>query len=104
MLVTSKWYLRVKDNPSARYTLRRLIAKYPTSVAAQTGMEIMESRGWSYATDRDHGTGPSGFESGDPAAQEAAAVDPNLPPIPPAEAVPAAPAIPDAPPTPRGSR
>ncbi len=104
MLVTSKWYLRVNDGPSARYTLRRLIAKYPTSEAAQTGMEIMESRGWSYVTDRDHGTGPSGFESGAPNTQEEQGeIDPDLPPVAPSEAVPPQPAIPDAPPTPRGS-
>jgi outer membrane protein assembly factor BamD (BamD/ComL family) len=104
MLVTSKWYLRVKDNPSARYTLRRLIMKYPTSVAAQTGMEIMESRGWSYATDRDHGTGPSGLESGAPTAPTPVDAAPDSAPIAPAEAVPDSPPIPDALPDPRGSR
>ncbi len=104
MLVTSKWYIRVNDHPSARYTLRRLILKYPTSIAAQTGMEIMESRGWSYATDRDHGTGPSGLESGDAASRTPAEAVPDSTPIAPAEAVPDTPPIPDALPNPRGTR
>lgn len=99
MLVTSRWYLRVKDMPSARYTLRRLIEKYPTSVAAREAMGIMDERGWTY-TVAGGASGPSALESGDPAAQTPAATVEGDAPIPPAEAVPERPAIPGSPTSP----
>lgn len=98
MLVTSKWYLRVKDAPSARYTLRRLIDKYPTSAAAREGMDLMDARGWSYAATQTSGeSGPSGFESGEQGTQEPTPADATDAEPPPAEAVPARPQIPEAP-------
>ncbi|MGP1309867.1 MAG: outer membrane protein assembly factor BamD [Phycisphaerales bacterium] len=101
MLVTSRWYLRVGDDPSARFTLRRLVGKYPTSQAARTGMDIMDDRGWSYTLPTPDGrTGPSGFESGEPGEQvdEGPALDEQT--IPPSEAVPSRPELPETPQTP----
>lgn len=101
MLVTSKWYLRVKDNPSARYTLRRLVEKYPTTLAAREGMEIMDDRGWPYiAFTPDGSSGPSGFEAGEQGTQEVAPVELPEERTPPSEGVPTRPDIPEAPPTP----
>lgn len=62
MLATARWYMRVKDFPSARLTLRRLIAKYPTSDAARDGMDLMDARGWEY-TVAERGEGPSPAEA-----------------------------------------
>lgn len=62
MLATANWYLRIKDPPSARLTLRRLIAKYPTSDAARSGMAIMDARGWPYEL-ASQGEGPSSAET-----------------------------------------
>jgi tetratricopeptide (TPR) repeat protein len=105
MLVTSKWYLRVKDNPSARYTLRRLIEKYPTTIAAREGMDIMDQRGWPYIAFRPDGSsGPSGFEAGEQGSQEQAPVEIPEEAPPPSEAVPTRPDIPEAPPAPPGAR
>lgn len=46
MLVNAKWYIRRNDAPSARLTLRRLIAKYPDSPAAEEAIRIFEEKGW----------------------------------------------------------
>lgn len=105
MLVTSKWYLRIKDNPSARYTLRRLVEKYPTTLAAREGMSLMDARGWSYTVvTPDSVAGPSGFEAGEQGSQEQAPVEIPGESPPPSEAVPTRPEIPEAPPVPPGVR
>ncbi len=105
MLVTSKWYLRVKDDPSARYTLRRLIEKYPTTLAAREGMDIMDRRGWPYiALTPDGSSGPSGFEAGAQGSQEPTPVEIPEETPPPSEGVPTRPEIPEAPPTAPGGR
>ncbi len=46
VLEQARWYLRTGDEVSARFTLRRLIARHPRSVAAQRAREILASRGW----------------------------------------------------------
>ena len=105
MLVTSKWYLRVKDNPSARYTLRRLVEKYPTTLAAREGMSLMDARGWPYTIVTPDGVaGPSGFEAGEQGSQEPTPVEIPEDAPPPAEGVPTRPEIPEAPPAPPGAR
>ncbi|TVQ59381.1 MAG: outer membrane protein assembly factor BamD [Phycisphaerales bacterium] len=46
MLDSAQWYLRTRDDPSARLTLRRLVRRHPQTVAASRGMDILEARGW----------------------------------------------------------
>ena len=46
MLERAKWYLARKDEPSARFTLRRLLRKHPRSTAALVAAETMVERGW----------------------------------------------------------
>lgn len=46
MLNTANWYLRTNDEPSARLTLRRLVARHPASVASQEALRYMLERGW----------------------------------------------------------
>ncbi len=45
----ARWYLRTGDEVSARFTLRRLIARHPRSVAAQRARELLAARGWTDA-------------------------------------------------------
>lgn len=49
LLVRAKWYLRRNDPVSARATLRRLVAAYPRTLAAEAGMEILDKNEWTYA-------------------------------------------------------
>ena len=46
ILESAKYYLKRRDVVSARYTLRRLLQKYPNSHAAGEALGIMERRGW----------------------------------------------------------
>lgn len=46
LLDTATWYLRTDDPASARYTLTRLIAAHPRSLAATRAREVLEERGW----------------------------------------------------------
>ncbi|MGD9692731.1 MAG: outer membrane protein assembly factor BamD [Phycisphaerales bacterium] len=46
MLETANWYLRRDDEPSARLTLKRLIARYPSTQATTRALEIIEEYGW----------------------------------------------------------
>ncbi len=46
LLETAEWYLRRDDEVSARYTLKRLAAAHPRSVAAARARAIMDERGW----------------------------------------------------------
>lgn len=43
---TSQWYLKIDDEPSARFTLSRLLRDYPRTVAAERGIELLQARGW----------------------------------------------------------
>jgi tetratricopeptide (TPR) repeat protein len=49
MLDTARWYLRQRDEVSAKLTLRRLIKKHPETVAASMAMQIQRDRGWAAA-------------------------------------------------------
>ncbi len=53
LLTTARWYLRQGDEPAARFQLRRLLRKHPTSAAAREGVDIMIDRGWMDAPDED---------------------------------------------------
>lgn len=46
MLETARWYMKVEDDPSARYTLRRLVRAHPRTAAAVEALRILEERGW----------------------------------------------------------
>lgn len=46
LLTTANWYLKQGDEASARFTLRRLLRKHPTSAAASDAMDLMIERGW----------------------------------------------------------
>lgn len=46
LLENAEWYLRRKDKVSARYTLKRLVAAHPRSVAAAHARVIMQEHGW----------------------------------------------------------
>lgn len=46
MLETARWYLRVDDHAAAKLTLTRLLMKFPRTVAADTGLTMLENRGW----------------------------------------------------------
>ena len=45
-LRAAEWYLKNDDNPSAAYTLRRLLREQPGTVAAARALQILEDRGW----------------------------------------------------------
>lgn len=45
LLDTARWYLRQRDEESARYTLRRLIRAHPTTAAAAEAVNLLEQRG-----------------------------------------------------------
>lgn len=46
MLETSRWYMRRGDEPSARYTLRKLARKFPQTVASSDALNILREKGW----------------------------------------------------------
>lgn len=46
MLRTAQWYLKQGNEPSARFTMLRLLRKHPASTASRTAVDIMEERGW----------------------------------------------------------
>lgn len=46
MLETVRWYLRQDDEPSARFKAKRLLRRYPASVAASEVLEMAQARGW----------------------------------------------------------
>jgi len=89
MLETSRWYLRRDDEPSARYTLRKLARKFPQTVAASDALNILREKGWGMGkgasvkhTKRLPSPGPA-------AAQPAANDAPPRPLTPPATPAPA---------------
>lgn len=54
VLDTARWYMRVNDEPSARFTLARLIRRHPATDAADEALDIMLERGWvTYAENQD---------------------------------------------------
>jgi outer membrane protein assembly factor BamD (BamD/ComL family) len=46
LLNTATWYLDRDDKTSARYTLRRLVKRYPETSAGREALEIMLAEGW----------------------------------------------------------
>ncbi|MFG0307413.1 MAG: tetratricopeptide repeat protein [Phycisphaerales bacterium JB040] len=46
MLRTAQWYLKQGNEPSARFTMLRLLRKHPASTASRTAVDIMDQRGW----------------------------------------------------------
>jgi len=46
LLEIARWYLRRDDPASARYTLRRMIRRYPRTNAAARALAIFDERGW----------------------------------------------------------
>lgn len=46
LLDTARWYLLRGDEPSARYTMKRLVRKHPRSQAAASALEHMQSKRW----------------------------------------------------------
>lgn len=46
MLADSEWYVKRKDLVSSRFTLQRLLKKYPQTLAARQAYAIMTERGW----------------------------------------------------------
>ncbi|MGH7132415.1 MAG: outer membrane protein assembly factor BamD [Phycisphaerales bacterium] len=46
MWVAADWYFQRGDEPGGRYTLKRLVAKYPQSAAAERAVKLMVERGW----------------------------------------------------------
>ncbi len=46
MLGSARWYLTREDGVSARFTLNRLVKRYPLSGAAREALQILDERGW----------------------------------------------------------
>jgi len=45
-LESAEWYLQVEQDASARLVLRRLVDRYPNTMAASAAMRVLEERGW----------------------------------------------------------
>ena len=45
-LESARWYLRRGDGPSARFVLRRLVRDHTGTVAATTGLALLQDHGW----------------------------------------------------------
>ena len=59
MLESALWYLRVDDPPAARVVMRRLIARYPFTVAAAEAEQMMVERGWLAPSEERNAVGPT---------------------------------------------
>lgn len=46
LLESARWYMSEGDAVSARYTLSRLVQKYPSTAAGTLGLQILTDRGW----------------------------------------------------------
>ncbi|MEZ6164437.1 MAG: outer membrane protein assembly factor BamD [Phycisphaerales bacterium] len=46
ILDTARWYLKVNDEPSARFVLARLVRRHPATDAADEALGIMIEKGW----------------------------------------------------------
>ena len=46
LLDAARWYTTQKDHTAVRYTLRRLVRRYPQTIAAAQAMEMLDQRGW----------------------------------------------------------
>jgi len=52
LLENARWYLKVEDEPSARYLLRSLLKKHPGTIAADQALAIYAERGWERETSK----------------------------------------------------
>lgn len=102
LLETARYYIRRGDPTSARYTLKRLLAKHPQTAAAQTALDMCMERGW-IKENKDPEILPGSFEKfptppgeAEPgaAAPEGAGTTPATPAPAATPATPAAPATP----------
>jgi len=46
VLDTAKWYMRIDDDFSAKFTLERLVNRHPVTDAARQAIDIMLDKGW----------------------------------------------------------
>ncbi len=46
MLEDARWYAKRADDVSTRFLLKRLLRRYPTTVAGQTAYRVLVNRGW----------------------------------------------------------
>lgn len=46
MLESARWYLKVSDEPSARYMMKRLLRAHPGTIAADQALATMREKGW----------------------------------------------------------
>ena len=60
MLDAARWYVTQDDHAAVRYTLRRLVRRYPRTIAATRARTILEDRGWIGDPGPDHGAGEDG--------------------------------------------
>lgn len=66
VLDTARWYLKVNDEPSARFTLARLVRRHPATDAADEALDIMLDHGWvTYADDNTYDNSASNEETPD---------------------------------------
>lgn len=76
MLDLAGWYLRRGDAVSARFTLRRLLAKHPRTVAAERAMAFMLEQGWALSEGAPAGAAEA--PAADPASEPAEAEEPPV--------------------------
>lgn len=60
LLDAARWYMTQKDHAAVRYTLRRLVQRYPRTIAAAQAMQILEKRGWLGALEKEKPAGTKG--------------------------------------------
>jgi outer membrane protein assembly factor BamD (BamD/ComL family) len=46
LMESARWYMSEGDAVSARYTLSRLVQKYPSTAAGTLGLQVLTDRGW----------------------------------------------------------
>lgn len=49
MLENARWYLKVDDEPSARFVMKRLLREHPGTIAADQAMKTAQEKGWDFA-------------------------------------------------------
>ncbi|MFG0246480.1 MAG: outer membrane protein assembly factor BamD [Phycisphaerales bacterium JB052] len=64
VLDTARWYLKVHDEASARFTLARLVRRHPATDAADEALDLMIERGWVvFASDNEQAESENSAES-----------------------------------------
>lgn len=46
LLESARWYMKQGDSVSARFTLQRLVNKYPSTAAGALALQVLTERGW----------------------------------------------------------